>query len=124
MVELLPTWARGLVAVIAVLTLAAITVRYWPDASTDGYVDVTVQGASVSDDGREILVNLNACTTDARVMLTAENASEIRLRSEAFNPSETESCGYSDLVRLDAPLAGRKVVDEVSGEAVVVRANP
>ncbi len=53
-------------------------------------------------------------------MLTAEDASEVRLRSEALNPSETEDCGYSDIVRLDAPLAGRTVVDDVNGETVPV----
>ena len=124
MVEPLPTWARVLVAVTAVLALAGLTALLWPDASTDGYVAVTVQGASVSEDGQELLVDLDACTTTARVTLVAEGASEVRLRSEAFDPSGNKDCGYSDIVRLDAPLAGRMVVDEVSGEVVVVRANP
>lgn len=71
----------------------------------------------------ELLVNLEACTRRGRLTLLAQG-SEVRLRAEALDPSETEDCGYSDIVRLDAPLAGRTVLDDVSGDVVVVRTNP
>ncbi len=124
MVEPLPAWARALVAAVAVLAVAAVAASFWPGGGSDGWVDVTVQGAFVSEDGQELLVNLDACTQDGRVTLTAEGPLEVRLRSEALDPSETEDCGYSDKVRLDSPLAGRRVVDDVSGETVIARESP
>ena len=124
MVEPLPTWARLVVVVVAVFGLAGAVALWWPGAEANGFVEVMIQRASSSNEGRELLLELDACANDGRVKVTASDSRQVRLLAEALDPSENESCGYSVGVRLDSPLADRVVVDDVTGEAVTVQTSP
>ncbi|MCR6712088.1 MAG: hypothetical protein NVV57_05065 [Demequina sp.] len=107
---------RGAVWKVAA-TLAALMVP----AGCDGEVVVPITGAAVSQDGRTLTLEYNACNAEASATVK-ESPTKVHVYLLAYRPGEATGgeCEKSTQVVLEDPLGDRELADTYSDQPIPV----
>ncbi len=120
MVEPLPTWARVLVGVVAVVGLVGIVVAVWPD---DGVSDSEILSATLLSETRLALA-VGSCNATSIDVDTVESDVEVVITLRSHDDAATEDCADGTTVTLAEPLGDRTLVDGAADRALVCEQAP